>query len=72
MATIRVSDESMGRLEPNIRPGEDMDQMINRVLDLAEDENLSEQDVLDAEEAKKEFEEGRCVPHEKVKQRYGL
>ena len=71
MATIRVSDESMGRLEPNIRPGEDMDQMINRVLDLAEDENLS-QDVLDAEEAKKEFEEGRCVPHEKVKQRYGL
>ena len=61
----------MGRLESNIRPGEDMEQMINRVLDLAEDENLWEQDALDAEEANKEFEEGRCVPHE-VKQRYGL
>lgn len=48
-----------------------MEQMINRVLDLAEDENLW-QDILDAKEAKKEFEEGRCVPHEKVKQRYGL
>ena len=71
MATVRVSDESMRRLESNIRPGEDMEQMINRVLDLAEDENLW-QDILDAKEAKKEFEEGRCVPHEKVKQRYGL
>ena len=71
MATIRVSDESMRRLRSNIRPGEDMEQMINRVLDLAEDENLW-QDILDAKEAKKEFEEGRCVPHEKVKQRYGL
>ena len=72
MATIHVSDESMGRLESNIRPGEDMDQMINRVLDRIEDGDLLEQDILDAEEAKKEFEEGRCVPHEKVKQRYGL
>lgn len=61
----------MRRLRSNIRPGEDMEQMINRVLDLAEDENLW-QDILDAKEAKKEFEEGRCVPHEKVKQRYGL
>ena len=72
MAAIRVSDESMGRLESNIRPGEDMEQMINRVLDLAEDENLWEQDVLDAEEAQTKFQKGRCVPHEKVKQRYGL
>ena len=69
---MRVSGESVRRLESNIRPGEDMEQMINRVLDLAEDENLWEQDALDAEEAKKEFQEGRCVPHEKVKQRYGL
>ena len=61
----------MRRLRSNIRPGEDMEQMINRVLDLAEDENLW-QDILDAKEAKKEFEEGRCVPHEKAKQRYGL
>ena len=71
MATIRVSDESMGRWESNRRPGETVEEMINRILDDIEDERSAEQYILDAKEARKELAEGRCVSHEEVKRMYG-
>ena len=73
MATIRVSDESMERWEPyKSHPVETVEEMVNRVLDWAENEGSAERDLLDAREARKEFAEGRCVPHEGVKRRCGL
>ena len=72
-ATIRVSDESLARWESHKRhPEETVEDAINRMLDRLEDEEFVEQDLLDADEARKELAEGRCVPHEEVKRRYGL
>ena len=71
MPTIHVSEESMGRWESNRRPGETVEEMINRVLDDAEDERSAEQYILDAKEARKALAEGRCVSHEEVKRMYG-
>ena len=71
LATIRVSEESIGRWESNRRPGETMEEMINRVLDDIEDERSAEQYILDAKEARKKLAEGRCVPHEEVKRMHG-
>ena len=71
MPTIHVSEESMGRWESNRRPEETVEEMINRVLDDAEDERSAEQYILDAKEARKDLAEGRCVSHEEVKRMYG-
>ena len=72
-ATIRVSDESLARWESHKnRPEEAAEDAINRMLDRLEDEEVVEQDLRDADEARKELSEGRCVPHEEVKRRYGL
>ena len=71
LATIRVSEESMARWEANRRPGETVEEMINRVLDDVEDERSAGQYILDAKEARKELAEGRCVPHEQVRRMCG-
>lgn len=71
LATIRVSEESMARWESNRRPGETVEEMINRVLDDIEDERSAGQYILDAKEARKELAEGRCVPHEQVRRMCG-
>lgn len=72
MAEIRVSDESMeGWGSYKSHPGETVEEMVNRMLDWAEDGGSAERGLLDAREARKEFTGGRCVPHEEAGRRCG-
>lgn len=69
MAEARTSDGSLDGSQAESRPAE-TDMELASLLDGEEDDESIEQDILDAKEARKEFEEGRCTPHEEVKRRY--
>ena len=72
MPTIRVPDESMKRWRSYANhSNETTEDLVNRMLDEVEDARFAE-DLADAEEARKDFAAGRCVPHDEVKRRYGL
>jgi len=69
MTASRMSDESLDGPQAKSPPAE-MDVELVSLLDGEEDDESIEQDILDAKEARKEFEEGRCIPHEEVKRGY--
>ena len=69
MAEARMSDESLDGSQAKSQPAEKDIELVS-LLDGEEDDESIEQDILDAKEARKEFEQGRCIPHEEVKRRY--
>ena len=69
MAEARMSDESLDGSQAKSQLAEKDIELVS-LLDGEEDDESIEQDILDAKEARKEFEQGRCIPHEEVKRRY--
>lgn len=75
VTTIQLENKTKARLEKlKSFPKESYDDVVNRLLNIAEDDEgiLSKQTIKNIEKSLAEIKAGKVIPHKDVKQKLGL
>lgn len=73
VTTIQLEKKTKAKLEKMKNfPRESYDDVVNRLLNVAEEETLSDKAIKDLEDALNDVKNQRLVSHRQVKRKYGL